>query len=182
MTAPQPQSQPQTESGGNFFSQKWGPLPVWAWLSVGAAALLIISYLRNKSNNAASAADTSAQTDSSQIPQFINQTYTNGTPPEPAPSTSVSNTLGGQTVTSTDPNAIAASTASLQHSLAAAQGGLRTEQQHLAAAQSALKHAKSAATKKHAQDTIAYWNKNIAHTNAGISAIKKQLEALGVKV
>lgn len=84
MTAPQPEQ----ESGGNFFTRKLGPMPMWAWLAAGASGLLIISYLRNK-QSAQNQAPSSL--DSSQVPQFVNQTYTTVNPPEgsaPAPSPS----------------------------------------------------------------------------------------------
>jgi len=49
-------------------------------MATGAAGLLIISYLRNKQNGASSSSPTNT-TDSSQIPQFINQTYSTVNPP-----------------------------------------------------------------------------------------------------
>jgi nucleoid-associated protein YgaU len=83
MTAPA-----EGQMGGNFFTNKWGPLPVWAWLAVGASTLLVVSYLRNKQNAANSTNSAAANTDlSSQVPQFVNQTFTSVTPPEPEPPT-----------------------------------------------------------------------------------------------
>jgi|SRR5215469_1857712 len=79
MTQPTPAPEP-TGGGGNFFTQKWGPLPVWAWMAGGAAALLIVSYLRNKQNASASPSATDT-TGASQIPQFVNQDYTTVSPP-----------------------------------------------------------------------------------------------------
>lgn len=90
MTQPAPQTTAETQpsGGGNFFTQKWGPLPVWAWLATGAAALLIISYLRNKQNQSGTSQSTT--TDASQIPQFINQTYETVSPPNVSQAVTVS--------------------------------------------------------------------------------------------
>lgn len=89
MTAPAPETTPTT-GGGNFFTQKWGPLPVWAWMAIAASSLLIISYLRNKQNSSTSTGINTSDTGASQIPQFINQTYTSASPPNVSQAVTVS--------------------------------------------------------------------------------------------
>jgi len=93
----QPVSPPPARSGGgNFFTQKLGPMPMWAWIGIATAGVLMF-YLYRKNQAAAStaAASTSTSTgtdttDSSLIPQFVNQVYTNNTPPAAPPSTTTS--------------------------------------------------------------------------------------------
>lgn len=79
-SGPNPQ---QTQGEG--WRDKIGPLPVWGWLLIGVAVLGGI-YLwqrsRNSSSNSSSSTNTSAETSASQIPQFVNQTYTSVVPPE----------------------------------------------------------------------------------------------------
>lgn len=79
--------------GGNILTRKVGPLPLWGWMAVGlAAAIAYYLYNKNKaasSSSATSTGSTTSTTASSSIPQFVNQVYTNGTPP------SSPNTRGG---------------------------------------------------------------------------------------
>jgi hypothetical protein len=80
---------PPASSGGNVFMRKLGPLPLWAWMGIGLAAALAVMYW--KQNKAAAskssatdtgAADTTASgTPSDLVPQFVNQTYVQNTPP-----------------------------------------------------------------------------------------------------
>lgn len=79
--------------GGSFLTRKLGPLPMWAWMGVGlGAALAYTSWSKNK--KAAAMASQQAQngtlpttntasgsTPASLIPQFVNQVYTNQSPP-----------------------------------------------------------------------------------------------------
>lgn len=88
----QPDSAPAPDaparSSGNVFMRKLGPLPVWAWMGVGlGVALAYTTWKKNKTATAAASSSgtstgTSAgTTDSSLIPQFVNQTYVNSAPP-----------------------------------------------------------------------------------------------------
>jgi hypothetical protein len=102
-TAPEPVSAPQGRSSSSPFTRQLGPMPLWGWMGVGLA-LALAYYLWHK-NKASAAASTSAQagtasgtTDSSLVPQFVNQTYVQGSPPS-APSAPVS----GPPVSSTPP-------------------------------------------------------------------------------
>jgi hypothetical protein len=82
--------------GGNVFTRKVGPLPMWGWM--GIALLLAVGYYLWHKNQSSSSTSSSAQTaatnntpggvDSSLVPQFINQTYTQTTPP-PAPNVTI---------------------------------------------------------------------------------------------
>lgn len=65
---------------GNIFTRKLGPLPMWAWLLIGIALILGFVYYRSKTS-AASPSQTPTGTDASQVPQFVNQTYTTVQPP-----------------------------------------------------------------------------------------------------
>lgn len=84
--APESEGAPQRSSGSGVFARKLGPLPLWAWMGIGLAAALGYYYFRtNKASAAATqtAASQSGTTDSSLVPQFVNQTYVSGAPPEP---------------------------------------------------------------------------------------------------
>lgn len=92
-----------SESGGNVFTRKIGPLPLWAWMGIGLAiALGYYFWQQNQASNSSSSTSSTPQTastvntpggvDSSLVPQFINQTYTSVSPPA-SPSVSVPSTI-----------------------------------------------------------------------------------------
>lgn len=92
MTTPNPPAQEST-GGGSAFSRKIGPLPMWGWMGVVlAVGLAYYFYKKSKSNTAATPTGTGGTStvnspggvDASLVPQFVNQTYVQGTPP-PAP-------------------------------------------------------------------------------------------------
>lgn len=66
-------------SGSTVLTRQMGPLPLWAWMTLGLVLILGISYFkaRKGSNTAAS-----TTTPSNDIPQFVNQVYTSPSPPE----------------------------------------------------------------------------------------------------
>lgn len=93
-----------TGGGGNVFTRKMGPLPMWGWMAI-ALLVAVFFYLYNKNKQGATSAGTSPNTvntpggvDASLVPQFVNQTYTNVQPPT-APNVTVNNTVpnGGGT-------------------------------------------------------------------------------------
>ena len=81
--------------GGGTFNKKMGAFPLWVWMGLGLAGLLAVSNW--KKNKAAASQTASSQTtlgaagqtgqtyansyDASLIPQFVNQTYTEVSPP-----------------------------------------------------------------------------------------------------
>jgi LysM domain len=68
----------------NVFTRKIGPLSMWVWLVIIGGGIL--AYSLYKSKTAGSTSGTSATgTDASQVPQFVNQTYTTVTPPVAGP-------------------------------------------------------------------------------------------------
>jgi hypothetical protein len=98
MSEPAPDTAPSS-SGSGVFARKLGPLPMWAWMGIGLAVALGYYYWKqNKSSAAASstaqtAASTAASgaaggTDSSLVPQFVNQTYVENQPPTAPAATS----------------------------------------------------------------------------------------------
>lgn len=78
---------PPGGGGGNVFKRKIGPLPMWAWLAIGAAIIgLYVIWRKNQASQAAASSTAGTSTPASDVPQFINQTYTTVTPPAaPAP-------------------------------------------------------------------------------------------------
>lgn len=92
------ESAPERSGGGSVFTRKVGPLPMWGW---GAIVLLLAVFyaMYSKKKSAAAAASTSNSStvdspggvDSSLVPQFVNQVYTQSTPP-PAPNVTINNT------------------------------------------------------------------------------------------
>jgi hypothetical protein len=80
---------------GNLFTRKLGPLPTWAWMAIGLALILGYAYYKSKTTTASSG--TATGTDASQVPQFVNQTYTSVSPPSApvaAPATASSGSSG----------------------------------------------------------------------------------------
>ncbi len=66
----------------NVFTHKIGPLPMWAWLAIiGAALVMWRLYAQRKNQSAAAAAGDSAAGNPNTVPQFVNQTYTTVTAP-----------------------------------------------------------------------------------------------------
>jgi hypothetical protein len=63
----------------NIFTHKIGPLPMWVWLVITAGALLAYAYYKNKQSNLTT--QPANDTNASQVPQFVNQTYTTVNPP-----------------------------------------------------------------------------------------------------
>jgi LysM repeat protein len=66
-------------SGGreNVFTHKIGPLPMWAWVAILGGLIIAWSiYSRNKAGSSASTSTGATGTSASDIPQFVNQTYT----------------------------------------------------------------------------------------------------------
>ena len=63
----------------NVFTRKIGPLPMWAWVAIVSAVILGYAYWKNRQSSSSQAQP--ATTDASQVPQFVNQTYTTVQPP-----------------------------------------------------------------------------------------------------
>lgn len=68
----------------NVFTRKIGPLPMWAWVAIIGGVIIAYSFYKSKTS-AASTSTTGATTDASQVPQFVNQTYVQPSPPSAAP-------------------------------------------------------------------------------------------------
>src|SRR5712672_2043017 len=77
---------PAPSRGGRVagvFTEKIGPLPMWAWVAIIAVALIgwrLYSGKKNSSSDAASSTSADS-TAADTVPQFVNQTYTTVTPP-----------------------------------------------------------------------------------------------------
>lgn len=85
-TAPEPTTAPRATSSP--FTRKLGPLPLWAWMGIGLAVALGYYYFRSNKASAAATQQAGANNapggvDSSLVPQFVNQVYTNSAPPQP---------------------------------------------------------------------------------------------------
>lgn len=94
----------RTSSGGNVFTRKLGPLPMWGWMAI-AMLLAVFYYLYHKNKESATASSTAATgaaantpggVDASLVPQFVNQVYNQETPP---PSPTVNTTVPTSTAT-----------------------------------------------------------------------------------
>jgi LysM repeat protein len=104
MSQMQPESTAPQAGGGNVFTRKLGPLPMWAWMGI-ALALAIVYYLYKKHTSSSTSSTSSAQNssaagganspggvDASLVPQFVNQVYNQETPPV-APNVTVTNNI-----------------------------------------------------------------------------------------
>lgn len=81
MTTPNP---PQSRSSGNVFTRKVGPMPMWGWMGVVLLAAIGYYLIRKQGQTTAAAnqaVNTPGGVDSSLVPQFVNQTYVQDTPP-----------------------------------------------------------------------------------------------------
>jgi LysM repeat protein len=94
----QPESGTQApRSGGGkaaVWTKKAGPLPRWAWAALILGLVLAYLYYKHNSSSSTGASSDSSGSDTttaSQVPQFVNQTYTTVTPPA-APSTPTTGT------------------------------------------------------------------------------------------
>lgn len=63
-------------------SKRYGPLPAWAWLVLAFVLLLGVAYWRSRNNANTAAGSSAGTTNSADIPQFVNQVFTNPAPPE----------------------------------------------------------------------------------------------------
>jgi hypothetical protein len=66
----------------NVLTRKIGPLPTWGWVAIIGGVIIGYAYYKNRQSSSSTAA--ASGTNASQIPQFVNQTYTTLVPP-PAP-------------------------------------------------------------------------------------------------
>ena len=73
--------------GGNVFTRKIGPLPMWGWVAIVGGAILAWAYYKNRTAGSTTSSTSATGTDASQIPQFINQTYVTTSPPVSQPPT-----------------------------------------------------------------------------------------------
>lgn len=76
------------DGGGNVFTQKIGPLPMWGWLAIAAGLLVVWRVYAGKKSASSQASTASSSTPADQVPQFVNQVYTSGSAPSSTPATS----------------------------------------------------------------------------------------------
>jgi hypothetical protein len=94
---------------GNVFTQKMGALPMWAWMAIILGVVVLYSFYKKQSSAnqdtpaAQAAGNAPGGVDASLVPQFINQTYENITPPA-APNVTVNNTVPPQGPTTINVN------------------------------------------------------------------------------
>ena len=89
MSETAPERTPPSGGGSKFglFTEKIGPLPMWAWVAIIAAGIVgwrLYSGKKNASSSAASSGSADG-TGADQVPQFVNQTYVTTTPPVQGP-------------------------------------------------------------------------------------------------
>jgi hypothetical protein len=89
MSEPMPERGSQGGQARKGLQKKIGPLPLWAWGGLGiGGALAVYFWQKNKKKSSATTSPTSSATTgaavgtlASQVPQFVNQSYINPTPP-----------------------------------------------------------------------------------------------------
>ncbi len=113
-----PDSEPRG-GGGTGLTKKIGPLPMWGWMAIVAVLAIAYSYYKKSKSStstssgtgaAAAAGQAAGGVDSSLVPQFINQTYNQETPPA-APNVTVNNTVPAPVAATPAPVAAAAPSA-----------------------------------------------------------------------
>lgn len=119
---------PARSGGGNPLTHKLGPLPLWGWLGIATALALVYVFItKSKSSGTATTGTGSAAgatsvnspggVDSSLVPQFVNQVYTESTPPvtnitdSGNTNTGGTQTVGGSSGSTTTSNPPASGTA-----------------------------------------------------------------------
>ena len=75
-------AEPERATRGNVFTNKLGPLPMWAWVAIAGAGIVVWAYLKNRSASASSTSGGASSVPASDVPQFVNQTYTTVTAPQ----------------------------------------------------------------------------------------------------
>ena len=90
MSEQAPETRSRGGGGGNVFTQRIGPLPMWAWVAIAGGILLVWRVMAGKKSQAA---ETTPSTPADQVPQFVNQTYVSTT----APSAGVGGTVPSPT-------------------------------------------------------------------------------------
>lgn len=82
---PQRSSSPAKSSsgGGNVFTRKLGPLPLWAWMGIALAIALVYYIFVSKKQSAATANTPDNTTAAGQIPQFVNEVNSTSPPAPP---------------------------------------------------------------------------------------------------
>src|SRR5271155_3016496 len=87
---------------GNVLTRKIGPLPTWAWTGIILTPILIYAVIeRKKSSSTTAASATTGTTSASQVPQFVNQTYTSVQAPSAPNSTGTTPVTTGPATTTT---------------------------------------------------------------------------------
>ena len=74
MSEAAPERAPARARGGNVFTNRIGPLPMWAWVAIIGGVIVAWSLFKSRTSGKQQAQDTS--TPASDVPQFVNQTYT----------------------------------------------------------------------------------------------------------
>jgi hypothetical protein len=83
-------AQPESGGGGgNVFTRKVGPLPMWVWMFIALTVAIGYYLIKKKSSSSVSSSATGSGAstagaggvDASLVPQFVNQTYVNNSPP-----------------------------------------------------------------------------------------------------
>lgn len=107
------ESVPESSGGGNVFTRKIGPLPMWGWMGIALlVAVFYYMYRKNKQGTTGSgtgassggaAANTPGGVDASLVPQFVNQTYVQGVPPSAPDVNNVTVNNNGTTPPTTTP-------------------------------------------------------------------------------
>jgi hypothetical protein len=81
MSESAPEAPSSRSSGGNVFTQRIGPLPMWAWVAVIGGALIAWRLYSSHKSAAATAQTDTSSVPADQVPQFVNQTYVQTTAP-----------------------------------------------------------------------------------------------------
>lgn len=83
MSEQAPERAPARARGGNVFTHRIGPLPMWIWVAVIGGVIVAWSLYKSRTSGQSSTASSSGDTGTpaADVPQFVNQTYTTVTPP-----------------------------------------------------------------------------------------------------
>jgi hypothetical protein len=105
-TAPERPAPRRSSSGGTLelFKEKIGPLPMWVWVAIIAAGLIVYRLYADKKNASAASSPADSSVPADQVPEFINQTYTTVTAPASTPPPANGTTPPAKAPTPTPPS------------------------------------------------------------------------------
>ena len=72
---------PAASGAKSVFTRHIGPLPMWGWTAIVGGVIVAWAWWSNRNSSSTAGSSTASTANASQVPQFVNQTYTTVQPP-----------------------------------------------------------------------------------------------------